>query len=310
MAVAQPSGFAAWVAKDIDDAIRRLPSAGFSAKVKMSQDEQLFSDLELVLGNAKFHGEVESRQPQDQRPSVLLKLHGGALDVDGLSAFASLFVSDAGENRFAQSDLDFQVKAGPISGAGLSADTIDTTLRLREGRLEIDRLSIDGLAGTSVSATGSIKDFPASPAGNIDASLVSVDLAPLVKLLSDSFPNNPLVRQLQLRVAEHPELLTDARLDVVGNAAVNGDGTTGVSLSLQGDAGGSALSASVSADGIVDALRHAKMKLALSARNKDVDSVAGARWPSDHADAAFLAWGGRTRRFPPKAWRRMGWSRA
>src|SRR5690606_35174131 len=114
---------------------------------------------------------IDSRQPPDMRPSVLLQLDGEALDVDGLAAFASLFVSDKGTNRFADRDLDFEIKAGPVTAGGLTAETVDTALRLRNGLLEIDRLSIGGLAGASLSATGRIKDFPQSPTGNFDASI-------------------------------------------------------------------------------------------------------------------------------------------
>ena len=125
-----------------------------------------------------------------------LKLDGDALDVDGLSAFASLFVSDKGVTRFADTDLDFEVKAGPVTVAGLSADTLDTAMRLRNGDLEIDRLLIGGLAGASISATGSVKDFPASPTGNLDASIVSVDLAPLIRLAAAQAPDSGVLQQL------------------------------------------------------------------------------------------------------------------
>ncbi|TIL50373.1 MAG: hypothetical protein E5Y89_31605, partial [Mesorhizobium sp.] len=50
LAVAQPSGFAAWLSRDVDEAIRRLPAAGFKAKVDLSEKRQAFSDLELILG--------------------------------------------------------------------------------------------------------------------------------------------------------------------------------------------------------------------------------------------------------------------
>ncbi|WP_442583119.1 AsmA protein [Mesorhizobium sp. ASY16-5R] len=269
LAVAQPSGFAAWVAKDIDEAIRRLPAAGFSAKVDMTERRQLFRDLELVLGDARFRGEIDSRQPEGVRPSVFIRLDGDAMDVDGLSAFASLFVSDAGRNRFAESDLDFDVKAGPVRVAGLSAETVDTALRLRQGQLEIDRLSIGGLAGASISATGSIKDFPDNPTGNVDASIVAVDLAPLAKLAAESFPENYPLQQLQRRVVAYPSLLSDARFDVVASAAANADGTSGMALSLQGNAGGSALSASLSGNGRPAEARDAQLSLTLSARNED-----------------------------------------
>ena len=199
LAIGQPSGFAAWVSQDVDDAIRRLPAAGFRAKVDLTQERQAFSDLELGLGNATFRGEAERRQPSDAKPATVLKLAGGALDVDGLAAFVSLFVSDVGVNRFADGDLDLEVKAGPVSAAGLTAQSVDTALRLREGLLEIDRLSIGDLAGATVSATGTIRDFPDNPSGNIDASLVAVDLAPLIAAAAERYRDNVLVQGLQAR---------------------------------------------------------------------------------------------------------------
>ncbi|MDQ6433512.1 AsmA-like C-terminal region-containing protein [Mesorhizobium sp. LHD-90] len=273
LAVAQPSGFAAWVAKDIDDAIRKLPAAGFSAKVDVTERRQVFRDLELVLGGARFKGEIDSRQPPDVRPSILVRLDGGGLDVDGLAAFASLFVSDAGRNRFAESDLDLDVRAGPVTVAGLSAETVDTAFRLRQGQVEIDRLSIGGLAGASISATGTIKGLPDNATGDIDASIVAVDLAPLAKLAAENFPDNYLLGQLQRRIAAYPSLLADARFDLVGSAATNGDGSSGMALSLQGNAGGSALSASLSGNGDPAALGKAKMALTLSARNEDATAL-------------------------------------
>ncbi|MER8438309.1 AsmA family protein, partial [Mesorhizobium sp. M1393] len=267
LAVAQPSGFAAWLSKDVDEAIRRLPAAGFKAKVDLTGKRQAFSDLELVLGKAKFSGRIDSSQPDDARPSVLMRLEGGELDVDGLAAFASIFISDKGANRFSDRDLDFQIKAGPVSAGGLTADTVDTALRLRDGLLEIDRLSVGGLAGASISATGRIKDFPVSPTGKLDTSVVAVDLKPLVDVAAQHYPDNPVLRGLARRVAAYPELFQDARIDLVTSAAANGDGTTGLAVSAQGKAGGSAFSASLSGNGVADRLLEAPVSLTFYARN-------------------------------------------
>ena len=269
LAVAQPSGFAAWLSKDVDEAIRRLPAAGFNATVDLTDAHQTFSDLELILGKAKFHGSVEASEPDDARPSVAMKLEGGDLDVEGLAAFASLFVSDKGANRFADRDLDFAVKAGPVSVAGLSADSVDTALRLRAGTLEIDRLSIGGLAGAEVSATGRIKDFPDSSTGNIDASVVAVDLAPLLDVAAARYPDNAVLKGLSARAGAYPGLFADAQVDLVASAAENGDGTTGVALSVKGTAGGSAFSASLSGQGKADRLDEAPLTATFNARNGD-----------------------------------------
>ncbi|WP_296745046.1 AsmA-like C-terminal region-containing protein [Mesorhizobium sp.] len=273
LAVGQPSGFAAWLSKDVDEAIRRLPAAGFKAKVDLSDNRQSFSDLELILGKAKFSGSIDSSQPDGARPSVLMRLEGGDLDVDGLAAFASIFVSDKGANRFSDRDLDFQIRAGPVSAGGLTADTVDTALRLRQGLLEIDRLSIGGLAGASISATGRIKDFPESPTGKLDASVVAVDLKPLIDVAAQHYPGNEVLKGLAARVAAYPELFQDARIDFLTSAADNGDGTTGLALSAQGKAGGSAFSASLSGRGSADRLLDAPVSLTFNARNKDAAAL-------------------------------------
>ncbi|WP_095202204.1 AsmA family protein [Mesorhizobium carmichaelinearum] len=269
LAVAQPSGFAAWLSRDVDEAIRRLPAAGFKAKVDLAENHQSFSDLELILGKAKFSGRIDSSQPDDAKPSVLMRLEGGELDVDGLAAFASIFVSDKGANRFANSDLDFQIKAGPVSAGGLTADTVDTALRLRDGLLEVDRLSLGGLAGASISATGRIKDFPASPTGKLDASVVAVDLKPLIDVVAQHYPDNAVLKGLASRAAAYPDLFQDARVDLVASAADNGDGTTGLAVSGQGKAGGSAFSASLSGKGAPDKLLDAPVTLTFNAKNPD-----------------------------------------
>ncbi|RWO65764.1 MAG: AsmA family protein [Mesorhizobium sp.] len=273
LAVAQPSGFAAWLSKDVDEAIRRLPAAGFKAKVDLSQKRQAFSDLELILGKARFSGRIDSSQPDDAKPSVLMRLEGGDLDVDGLAAFASIFVSDKGANRFADRDLDFQIKAGPVNAGGLTADTVDTALRLRDGLLEIDRLSVGGLAGASISATGRIKDFPASPTGKLDASVVAVDLKPLIDVAARHYPDSAVLKGLASRAADYPELFQDARVDLVASAADNGDGTTGLAVSGQGKAGGSAFSASLSGKGAVDKLLEAPVALTFNAKNPDATTL-------------------------------------
>jgi uncharacterized protein involved in outer membrane biogenesis len=273
LAVGQPSGFAAWVSTDVDEAIRRLPAAGFKASVDMTENRQTFRDLELVLGTAKFTGEIDSRQPADVRPSMFLKLDGEALDVDGLAAFASLFVSDKGTNRFADRDLDFRIKAGPVTAGGLTADAVDTALRLRNGLLEIDRLSIGGLAGASLSATGTVKDFPKNPTGNLDASIVAVDLAPLVGLAAERFADNVLLRELNARAVAYPGLLEDARIDVVANAAADDAKSSALALSVKGSAGGSEISAVLTGDGRTDAPLEMPLSLSYFARNDDATAL-------------------------------------
>jgi hypothetical protein len=273
LAVAQPSGFAAWVAHDVDEAIRRLPAAGFQAKVDLSPRKQVFRDMELILGDARFKGSLENDEPADANPSMVVKLDGGKLDVEGLAAFASLFVSDQGKTRLADHDIDLSVKAGPVMAAGLTAKSIDAGIRLSAGQLEIDRLSMDGLAGATISATGEVKNLATAPTGNIDASIVSVDLAPLVSLLAQRYPGNPLVASLDQRARSYGGLLADARIDLVGSAAADKDGSTGVALSAHGHAGGSNFTVSASGKGRRQDPRKAQISLDLSLSNDEAAPV-------------------------------------
>ncbi|MDI6027959.1 AsmA family protein [Corticibacterium sp. UT-5YL-CI-8] len=273
LAVAQPSGFAAWVSSDVNEAVRRLPAAGFSANVDMTRAKQSFKNAELILGDAKFTGELESAEGGDARPSMSLQLRGNALDLDGLRAFSSLFVTEDGLNRFGERDLDFDIVAGPVTVGGMTADTLDTALRLRKGVLEIDRLSIGGLAGASLSATGRVSDFATEPTGNIDASLVAVDLAPLIKLGAGQFPDNRPLQELAARAEAHGALFTDAQLDVVASVAGNDDGSTGLALSGQGEAGGSKFSVTLSGEGDRAAPREAPLTFSLTANNDDATQL-------------------------------------
>ncbi len=244
LAVAQPSGFMAWLSKDVDEAIRRLPAAGFSADVDLSPRRQHFSNLELQLGGAKFLGEVDSRRPADARPTLLVHLDGGAVDFDGLSAFASLFVSEQGGNRFSGTDLDLAVKAGPVAIAGLQAESLDTAVRLREGTIEVDRLTVVGLAGATMTATGSLRDLATHAGGTIDASIVAVDLEPLIESLAQRFPDQPIVAALRERSAARAGLFADTEIDVVADATAGDDGGRIYSLNAKGVMGGTEFSGS------------------------------------------------------------------
>ncbi|MDN2567521.1 AsmA protein, partial [Aquibium sp. A9E412] len=275
LAVGQPSGFAAWLARDVDDAIRRLPSAGFSAEVALGPHRQAFSDLELILGDARFTGRIERRTPREARPSMSLALSGDRLDVEGMAAFASLFVSDAGTNRLADHDLDFDIAAGPVTAAGLTAEAVDTAMRLRAGTLEIDRLTIEGLSGATVSATGTVEGFPVAPRGQIDATVLAVDLAPLVATLAGRFPDSRLIAGLDRRAQAYPGLLDNAEIDLVASVADNGDGSNGAALSAQGAAGGIAFSLAGSGRGLIAPDAEAPLRLELSARSGEAADLYG-----------------------------------
>lgn len=240
VAVGQPSGFASWLARDVDDAIRRLPAAGFSATVALKPERQTFSDLELMLGTAKFRGKLDSYTPARARPTLSLQLDGDRLDIEDMSAFASLFVSDSGKMRLSERDVELDISAGPVSAGGLSAQTLDMALRLKEERLEIDRLAIGDLEGANISATGTLHGFSVAPSGKFDASIIAADLAPLSAALAGRFADNPFAAGFWQRALVYPGLYEDASLRVVASLA--GESAAGeLALEAAGEMGGTTL---------------------------------------------------------------------
>ena len=269
LAVGQPSGFAAWLSRDVDDAIRKLPAAGFSAKVALSEKRQVFDDLELRLGDAQFSGRIANEQPADQRPSMLVELEGGDLDLDGLAAFASLFVSDAGGTRLVDHNFDFKIKAGPVSVGGITAQTADTALRLRDGRLEIDRLALTGVEGASISATGSLSGIGATPEGNIDATVIAGDLGPLVALAAERAPDNALIAALDRRVQAFPGMFDNANVGIVARLANAQDSQRRLTIDARGVAGGNEINLGLTATGLADDPWGAALDLRLTAANEE-----------------------------------------
>lgn len=274
LAVGQPSGFAAWLARDVDEAIRRLPSAGFSADVELARDRQLFSNLELVLGTAKFTGELDRQSAEGMRPTMALQLTGERLDVEGMAAFTSLFIDEGGETRLQDHDISLDLEAGPVSAMGLEAERVDTALRLSEGVLEIDRLAVTGLAGSNISATGQIRGLGTTPTGNLDATIVSTDLGPLAGVLAERFPENWPAVQLARRAAASPAAFKDAQLDIVASAAEEG-GAVGAAISATGEVGGGAFTLTARTADLRDSFAATPVNLAVSARNDQASLIYG-----------------------------------
>ncbi|MAW85873.1 MAG: AsmA protein [Phyllobacteriaceae bacterium] len=233
LAIAQPSGFAAWLSKDVDDSIRRLGSAGLSGEVNLSQERQSIRDLEAILGGAKFTGGFDRLSPEGEKPSTVVELDGQALDLDGFQALTALFLGEQGEVRLARDDLDLTLTAGPVSFSGARAETVDVALRLKDDILDVDRLEVAGLEGTDFSATGQLTDFPRISSAAINATVASGDMSGFVDLLSRRYPENRIVKALDARIEGYPGLLADTRLDL--SARVEGDD---VRVSGQGSAGG------------------------------------------------------------------------
>lgn len=263
----QPSGLSTWLTGDVDEAVRRLNAAGFSAKVSLSRAAQRFDDLELAIGPTTLKGSFVRRSDGGARPTLLARLHGGALDGDALVALKSFLASDTGAPRLSGNDLDVSLKAGPVTAQGFKAASVDTAFRLSEGRLDIDRLTISDVSGATLTATGRMRPFAASPTGSIDATLLSPDLAKLVSALAGRFPDVTLFSQLRDRAALYPGLFDDTQLSIIGSAARKAGDAIELSLSGNGKTGGTTLSFTGQGKGDIASPSRLNLDLTANAKN-------------------------------------------
>ncbi|MGH6860895.1 MAG: AsmA-like C-terminal region-containing protein, partial [Phyllobacterium sp.] len=265
----QPSGLAAWLTDSVDESIRRLPGAGFSGDVSLHDDLQKVDNLELALGGASLKGSLTRSAKGDSLPLTLLRLEGGALDADAMQAFLSVFGNggDASANGSPQlrgQDLDVQLKAGPVTHDGLTAETLDTAFRLRDGVFDIDRLIVGNVAGTTITATGKFEPFKAEPAGSLDTTLLSDDLEPFVSVLAQRFPDFPFLRALNEHAAKFPGLLEETQLNVLANTLKGKTGNKEFSLSAAGKSGG--MDVTLSGTTVTSPDRQRALELTMNAR--------------------------------------------
>ncbi|WAJ26501.1 AsmA-like C-terminal region-containing protein [Antarcticirhabdus aurantiaca] len=234
LASRQPTGFADWIAGEVDPAIRRLPVAGFDARVHLDERSQRFDDLELNIGGDTVRGRLE-RASGAAGALVAAEIAGGRVDADALLALSALFEGEkAGLERLDRVDLD--LAAGPVTLRGVTAGRIDGRLRYDGKRLDLSSLAIADLAGADLRLNGSVDDPGPEAAGSIELSLKAERPAGFLALLRERLPASPLVEALDRRAGQL------GPLDVAGSlsTARDADGASpSLVVRLDGSAGGS-----------------------------------------------------------------------
>ncbi|MEK1888514.1 MAG: AsmA-like C-terminal region-containing protein [Phyllobacterium sp.] len=272
----QPSGLAAWLTNSVDEAIRRLPGAGFSGDVSLRDDLQKIDNLEVALGGASLKGSLLRSGKGESLPLTQLVLEGGALDADALEAFAAIFGNNGspsadGSPQLRGQDLDVHLKAGPVTHGGLVAETLDTSFRLRDGVFDIDRLTIGNIAGATITATGKLEPFKAEPSGSIDSTVLSDNLAPFIKAVAQKFPDFPFIRSLSQHAANYPGLFEETQLNVLANSLQGKGGANEFSLSAAGKTGGMDVTLSGTTSKNTEGVR--TLELTMDARSEQAEAL-------------------------------------
>jgi uncharacterized protein involved in outer membrane biogenesis len=269
----QPSGLATWLTGSADEAIRRLANAGVAADVLFSPERQTVDNLEVILGPARMRGHLERVSDPARRATLDIALSGEDLDFDALEALSAIFVGKDGAGRFADHDLDIQLDLSSPDIRGIPLDSLNASIRSRDFNTEIDRLSVTGLYGASVSATGSLDRRNDGLRAGIDATVVAGDGAELIAGLAERFSGIAVLDRFRAIAAKSPDAFGDTRLDIVG-AMARRDALTGeASLSVSGATGGTELSVTATASGDIQDPERAAMMVNVALDNPQGEKI-------------------------------------
>nr|WP_258570860.1 AsmA family protein [Flavimaribacter sediminis] len=235
----QPSGFASWLSDSVDPSIRRLDRAGLSASVELSPQLQRMENLEIAVGSATLNGRLERIVPRQGRPSLSLVLEGETVDADALRAFSALVAGDQEANRLSGHDIGVRMSADSLQFAGLDANDFDIAVRLKSGTLDIDRLTVNDLAGVSVTMVGRLDNAFTAPAGDLDITLTAEQLGDVAKALGDLGFIHPATDHLR----RNANLFDNTTVNARARFLTPKGGATQLIARASGNSGGSQFSA-------------------------------------------------------------------
>ncbi|MGV3548779.1 AsmA family protein [Rhizobium sp.] len=232
----QPSGFAEWVTGSVPEAIRKLKSAGFSAKVNLTPELQRFENLEIAFGPANLRGRLEHEQMPDQPPSLSVDLAGNVFDLDTMLALGGLMTGEGTTASLADQRIAARLKVDQFSAFGLDAQGFDAAFSVANGALGDVRASIRDFYGTALDIKGGLADIAGTPKGGATVRLTSADPTPFFRLLAGRLPSHPALTRLaeSARYYTTTDLTLDLKL---------GLGDWPVEATLAGSANGSTIKA-------------------------------------------------------------------
>jgi uncharacterized protein involved in outer membrane biogenesis len=232
----QPSGFAEWVTGAVPDAIRKLKSAGFEAKVNLTPELQRFENLEIAFGPANLRGRLEHEQMPDQPPALSVDLAGNAFDLDTLLALGGLMTGEATTASLADHRIAARLKVDQFRAFDLDATGFDAAFTVSNGALGDVRASIKDFYGTTLDIKGGIADVTGTPKGGANVKLTSADPSAFFRLLADRLPPHPALARLAANSTYYTNTALDLDLKL-------GLGDWPVEANLTGTANGSRLTA-------------------------------------------------------------------
>ena len=251
----QPSGLAAWLAGSVDPEIRKLKTAGFSARVNLTDELQRFENLEIAIGGASLLGRLERESRFDAAPTLSLQLHGNEVALESLQALVGLVAGDASLSAVLEHSIALDIKADRFSAFGETASDVNAVATVKDGLMTLTRLTVASLEGAALSARGTLGGSLVAPSAGLDMTLKVGAMRPVAELLARHLPAHPVLARflanagyydnadLAVRVSlseANPVNLTltgpvnDGRIELKFSAATLADLLQGRDLTLDG----------------------------------------------------------------------------
>ena len=264
LASKQPSGFAKWLGSDVSPAIRDLSTAGFSAHANISEELLELDEVEILLDGESLEGNVRRQVTEGERPNLIAKLSGDAVDFDQLSSLFALFSNQDSTKLTQGHDLDLDLEANTMAISGLKARDVVARIVSKPERITIDRLAIADMAGTSLDVKGVVEDLLNRPVGKLQSRLISRDPTKFLDVFNRRFGPFPVIGDF----IKDPARMTDTNLSIGFLGA-----SDGYALKMEGQSGGSEINAEITGDDLTIGFDRQKIKGKLVVVNKEASNL-------------------------------------
>lgn len=232
----QPSGFAEWVTGAVPDAVRKLKSAGFEARVSLTPELQRFENLEIAFGPASLRGRLEHEQVPGEPPALSVDLAGNAFDLDTMLALGGLMTGEATATSLTDHRIAARLKVDQFRAFDLDATGFDAAFSVANGALGDVRATIRDFYGAVLEIKGGIADIAGTPKGGATVKLTASDPAAFFRLLSERLPPHPALDRLSANAGYYANTVLDLDMKL-------GLGDWPVEAKLSGTANGSRIAA-------------------------------------------------------------------
>lgn len=265
----QPSGLATWLTGSVDPEIRKLKTAGFSARVNLADELQRFENLEIAVGGASLLGRLERESRANAVPTLSLQLQGNEVRLESLQALVGLVAGDASLSSVASNAIALDLKADHLLAFGESASGVNAVLSAKDGVLTLSRLDVGSLAGATLTAKGTLGGSLAAPDAGLDMTLKAEAMQPVADMMARHLPAHPLLSRFVANAGYYDNASLSLR------AAFSGDDQSPATFALAGPVNDGRIDISLTAPKISDLLQGRNFELNGSLFNPQTVVLAG-----------------------------------